>query len=317
MHQAWAGSASERIQSCFETIKSALSWRSVNLTQKTVVESTSLHGFGPLSSTELEKASRLINEANQYLGTLQPPEKIAVGFSTFDHFELLHGIFLKEKPGSIREINPAYLIHEYGHAVIVKNLHESLPKGYVMPHLELLTREQVLISEQRRLEREIRTSHAPSLGTRAELDQAKKDLKSVQMAIKREEWYLQQAKAYEELFADLLAAVHSKDPSIIRKSLAHESYSAMDRDFISANPILGWHDTESHGKFAPTRSFIGKYYLSNPAFEGKEPLLIQNLFKVIASEIAYLEKHRLDAELRPSRLNARLIKKLRARMGYP
>lgn len=314
MHLAWAGSVSKRVQTCFEAIKSALSWRPVNLTRTTLVEATGLYGFRPLSASELEKASRTINEANQYLGTLQPPEKISVGFSTLDHFELLHGIFLKEKPGTAlsgadREINPAYLIHEYGHAVIVKNLHEALPKGYVLPHLGLITREQILLDA---LRKPLSVSQSP-----AELKEIEQELAVVQREIKKEEWYLKQAKAYEELFADLLAAVHSKDPSIIRKNLADESYSAMDRDFDSANPILGWHDNESHGKLAPTRSFIGKYYLNNPVFKDKEPLLIQNLFKVIASEITYLEKHRLDAERRPSRLNARLIKKFRARMGYP
>lgn len=322
MHQAWAGSTSERLQSCFETLKSALSWREINPTRNTIVESTADDGFRPLSATELQEISRYINEANQYLGTLQPPEKISVGFSTSDRFELIRGIFLREKPGSAlsqadREINPAYLVHEYGHAVLVKNLHDSLPKGYVIPHLKLVTQVEVLISEQRKLERELSQSQTPSPATRTQLDQVKKELKSVRMEIKREEWYLNQAKAYEELFADLLAAIHSKDPSIIRKNLAGGSYSAADRDFISENPILGWHDRESHGKFAPARSFIGKYYLSNPDFKGKEPQLLQNLFKVIASEITYLEKHRLDAELRPSRLNARLIKKLRVRMGYP
>lgn len=308
MHQARAGSTSERLQSCFETLKSALSWRETSPTRITLVESTADDGFRSLSATELQEISRYINEANQYLGTLQPPEKISVGFSTSDRFELIRGIFLKEKPGSAlsqadREINPAYLIHEYGHAVLVKNLHDALPKGYVIPHLELFAKEQVLLSEQRK--------GGPNL------NQVTAELKAVRMEIKREEWYLNQAKAYEELFADLLAAIHSKDPSIIRKNLADESYSAADRDFISENPILGWHNRESHGKFAPTRSFIGKYYLSNPDLKGKETQLLQNLFKVIASEITYLEKHRVDAERRPSRLNARLIKKLRVRMGYP
>lgn len=74
---------------------------------------------------------------------------------------------------------------------------------------------------------------------------------------KRQFW-----RAYDEVFADLIAVAWSKDPKIIARG-TRDSFGRMSeaRDFSVQRGIRGWRADNVHDQFAPVRSHLWSRYL--------------------------------------------------------
>ncbi len=120
-------------------------------------------------------------------------------------------------------------------------------------------------------------------------------------------------RGYEELFSDLLVVLYDGNPSVMSETLKKYGASPQNRssrDFAHINHILGWKDAEEHNLLAPTRTFIGKFYL--PKFKGKEHELITHVWECITEE---LESGRWRRT--PEQINLDLVNRLKKRIGYP
>ncbi|PIW55310.1 MAG: hypothetical protein COW16_06755, partial [Sphingomonadales bacterium CG12_big_fil_rev_8_21_14_0_65_65_10] len=85
--------------------------------------------------------------------------------------------------------------------------------------------------------------------------------------------------AYEELFADVLAVIVSKDPKIMSR------YG--NRDFtriFTSEEVQQWNSRDSHDFLDPVRSHIYQQILSKPEFAGRENEVLRFVFDILAEE---------------------------------
>ena len=113
------------------------------------------------------------------------------------------------------------------------------------------------------------------------------------------------AKAYNELFADIITVAYYQDGKVIHDALHrsgikyHKSpHKSLGRDFTTHKNDLDVLERQpdhfiqagEHNLLSAVRRHVWKYYLSNPIYKQKIGKVVQELFFAMASEINELEK---------------------------
>jgi hypothetical protein len=144
-------------------------------------------------------------------------------------------------------------------------------------------------------------------------------------------WETNVGKAMGELFADLVALLDAKDPSVVSDYLCnkHTSERASKqkyfraRDFKAKISASGWKAAEVHDLYGPTRSYLGNVLSNANYYQGREQEVAKIVLESMADELAELFANRaLDPvyingktslALSPEELNTHLISRLTGR----
>ncbi|MFL5814873.1 MAG: hypothetical protein ACJ763_14960 [Bdellovibrionia bacterium] len=107
--------------------------------------------------------------------------------------------------------------------------------------------------------------------------------------------------SYDELFADTIAVVAAKDPKAISNVL-----NDIDRDFSAEHSIKGWGKSGVHKAYSPVRSYLYQNYLKNPEIMHHPEHLLESLLKAIGERIEISTRGE-EKNLNLDEFNSRLI----------
>lgn len=112
--------------------------------------------------------------------------------------------------------------------------------------------------------------------------------------------------AYEEVFADLLPVVMSRDPDI----MADGEFRRFSRVF-SESEINNWNPLDEHIMLDPVRSFLFHRYLKNRRNWQNVDRFLESVFVALASDIVQRDANDDMRSMSVPEINKRLLKKLR------
>ena len=124
---------------------------------------------------------------------------------------------------------------------------------------------------------------------------------------------------YQELFADLVPVIASRDPSLFVKFSEYfeiKSENPETRNFEAPFFRTRWNEAEEHAMLAPARSYIWENYLHNGKNEGREAALLNDIFDILAREILIRNDDPSLHELAPEVINHRLLTAFNEGLGH-
>lgn len=184
--------------------------------------------------------------------------------------------------------------HELGHAVFNQLLSEQFPP--IRPYRDFMAEKTKLIVN----------AQDPELDTEKTLEP---------------QWTAAMAKArdiqvpYNELFADLVAALYAEDSSAMSKAMASPGMPRKKQeetryyDFTGKYDVEKWEEEEVHYFFAPARAHIGKHFLSWPMTDQRKREVLRKIFDACLAEIRKNWEGNQSLPS-PSAANRRLIESL-------
>lgn len=236
-----------------------------------------------------------------------------------------HGVKYKKLVSKHPSWSDVFFSHEYGHAVFYANAAvSSQPWGNVMTtafeSFFQINKELLALVRKGRQIRLRQEKSKPEKAKRLEelLRKLREEDQKATAELKASMTRLYKIKEvvipYEEFFADLVAVIHFNNPRAIRDSLRNlqkdnSAESTLGRDFSERFPLWKWESEKSeHLFFSPLRSFLWKYYFSNPVYNGRHPWLLRQIFEVFEQDIQNRFMYNDFKNLTPRVHNERLMK---------
>ncbi|MBS1960525.1 MAG: hypothetical protein JST80_13695 [Bdellovibrionales bacterium] len=257
---------------------------------------------------------------------------------------LLQVTFQSRTPGGKSKhpkFSTAITAHEYGHAILRENLRENVP------WMDMYSRYQVTLSANQKkiteLARTLNGSDTPQ--NRKNIPIQIESLENQIEEIEEKLFTLQEKTApFDELFADLIAVLHSGDARSIRnmnhvgelqdieKGLRSRSgkirpifqkiyqqakLNPAMRDFSEIHSVKGWDETYPYFMFAPVRSFLWREVISQSKFARNPGLVAEKVAKAIGTEMNALRvlSEAEMASISVERRNLRLIEEIKNELG--
>lgn len=295
-----------------------------------------------LKADEINIARNTVNSINQLVGkAIKVPELVSLDIKkkgedaefdwdykiTFPHQYLING-----KPKHPK-FSQTILSHEYGHYIFSVNLREffdNYAKFEYQARMTIIYAAEVRIASglyEKAITQLAQARKENDLTKIAELknnvenaekifDEASEKMDQMNDAVKTSEFSQISILSYHELFADIIAVLHLKDPQAMSSVLSSASTKGVSekaaissRNFLNRIRLNGWSQVEPHMLFAPTRRFIWDYVLSNPRHNQNPEILIKEILYCIEEEISNRITER-SFDISSEEMNRRLIDRL-------
>ncbi|MGE0633596.1 MAG: hypothetical protein AB7O96_14380 [Pseudobdellovibrionaceae bacterium] len=127
------------------------------------------------------------------------------------------------------------------------------------------------------------------------------------------------SESYQEFFSDLVTAVRSGNPEVIRDALNEAGLLSPfneNRSFLKKIPIENWNEEDPHRALAPLYSHVWEVYTSRERTNQQKADFLWEIFEIIGEEILDRHKNGLMV-MPPAEMNRRFLERLELRMAGP